>query len=87
MNAVLFVVILFCVIGLKSKSLHLSSLRAKQINPLPCLAIKLIISGVTCSAAQIRSPPCTEKIISSGIKKIVIGIVDPNPLVSGQGIK
>ena len=34
-----------------------------------------------------KTPPCTEKIISSGIKKIVIGIVDPNPLVSGQGIK
>ena len=34
-----------------------------------------------------KTPPCTEKIISSGIKKIVIGVVDPNPLVSGQGIK
>ena len=34
-----------------------------------------------------KTPPCTEKIISSGIKKIVIGAVDPNPLVSGQGIK
>ena len=34
-----------------------------------------------------KTPPCTEKIISSGIKKIVIGSVDPNPLVSGQGIK
>ena len=27
------------------------------------------------------------KIISSGIKKIVIGVVDPNPIVSGQGIR
>ena len=34
-----------------------------------------------------KTPPCTEKIISSGIKKIVIGVVDPNPLVSGQGIR
>ena len=34
-----------------------------------------------------KTPPCTEKIISSGIKKIVIGAVDPNPIVSGQGIK
>ena len=34
-----------------------------------------------------KTPPCTEKIISSGIKKIVIGVVDPNPLVSGEGIR
>ena len=34
-----------------------------------------------------KTPPCTEKIISSGIKKIVIGVVDPNPLVSVQGIR
>tara|TARA_B100000674_G_scaffold362723_1_gene305432 strand:- start:235 stop:1230 length:996 start_codon:yes stop_codon:yes gene_type:complete len=34
-----------------------------------------------------KTPPCTDKIISSGIKKIIIGVVDPNPLVSGQGIK
>ncbi len=33
-----------------------------------------------------KTPPCTEKIIASGIKKIVIGSLDPNPLVAGKGI-
>ncbi|MCF6093480.1 bifunctional diaminohydroxyphosphoribosylaminopyrimidine deaminase/5-amino-6-(5-phosphoribosylamino)uracil reductase RibD [Microaerobacter geothermalis] len=33
-----------------------------------------------------RTPPCTEKIIQSGIRKVVIGAKDPNPLVSGKGI-
>ena len=30
---------------------------------------------------------CTDAIIKSGIKKVVIGIKDPNPKVSGSGIK
>ncbi len=34
-----------------------------------------------------KTGPCTEAIISSGIKNIVIGALDPNPLVSGKGIK
>ncbi len=33
-----------------------------------------------------RTPPCTEAIIGSGIKRVVIGAVDPNPLVRGKGI-
>jgi diaminohydroxyphosphoribosylaminopyrimidine deaminase / 5-amino-6-(5-phosphoribosylamino)uracil reductase len=31
--------------------------------------------------------PCTDEIISSGIKKVVIGMIDPNPEVCGRGIK
>lgn len=33
-----------------------------------------------------RTPPCTDAIINSGIKRVVIGMKDPNPLVSGKGI-
>lgn len=34
-----------------------------------------------------KTPPCTEIIIEKGIKKVVVGLLDPNPLVSGKGIK
>lgn len=34
-----------------------------------------------------RTPPCTEKIIASGIKRVVAGPMDPNPEVRGQGIQ
>jgi len=34
-----------------------------------------------------RTPPCVERIIKEGIKRVVIGSVDPNPLVSGKGVK
>ena len=34
-----------------------------------------------------KTPPCVPKIVKAGIKKVVIGILDPNPLNSGRGIK
>ncbi|RPJ05034.1 MAG: bifunctional diaminohydroxyphosphoribosylaminopyrimidine deaminase/5-amino-6-(5-phosphoribosylamino)uracil reductase RibD, partial [Spirochaetaceae bacterium] len=36
---------------------------------------------------QGRTPPCADAIIRSGIKRIVIAMADPNPLVAGEGIK
>lgn len=34
-----------------------------------------------------RTPPCVEKIIESQIKRVVIGMYDPNPSVNGMGVK
>jgi diaminohydroxyphosphoribosylaminopyrimidine deaminase/5-amino-6-(5-phosphoribosylamino)uracil reductase len=34
-----------------------------------------------------RTPPCTLSVIEAGVKTVVAGIVDPNPLVSGLGIR
>ena len=36
---------------------------------------------------QGKTPPCVDKIISSGIKKVYISIQDPDKRVSGKGIK
>jgi diaminohydroxyphosphoribosylaminopyrimidine deaminase/5-amino-6-(5-phosphoribosylamino)uracil reductase len=33
-----------------------------------------------------RTPPCTDAIIESGIKKVFVAVKDPNPLVCGKGI-
>lgn len=33
-----------------------------------------------------KTPPCVDKIIQSKIKRVVIGMIDPNPLVSGNGV-
>lgn len=32
-----------------------------------------------------KQPPCVEAIVQAGIKKVVVGSRDPNPLVSGKG--
>lgn len=34
-----------------------------------------------------RTGPCTEAIIEAGIKRVVVAVTDPNPLVAGKGIK
>ena len=33
-----------------------------------------------------RTPPCTEALIAAGVRKVVAGTIDPNPLVAGKGI-
>ncbi|MEA4827124.1 MAG: bifunctional diaminohydroxyphosphoribosylaminopyrimidine deaminase/5-amino-6-(5-phosphoribosylamino)uracil reductase RibD, partial [Clostridium sp.] len=34
-----------------------------------------------------KTPPCAEAIVRNGIKEVVIGMKDPNELVSGRGIE
>jgi len=34
-----------------------------------------------------RTPPCTDALIRAGVTRVVCGTVDPNPKVSGAGIK
>lgn len=34
-----------------------------------------------------RTPPCCNALIEAGIAKVVVAILDPNPLVSGRGVQ
>ncbi|MDY7015490.1 MAG: bifunctional diaminohydroxyphosphoribosylaminopyrimidine deaminase/5-amino-6-(5-phosphoribosylamino)uracil reductase RibD [Cyanobacteriota bacterium] len=34
-----------------------------------------------------RTPPCSDALIAAGVAKVVVGMVDPNPLVAGSGIE
>ena len=33
-----------------------------------------------------RTPPCTEALIKAKVKRVVIGMVDPNPIVASKGV-
>ena len=33
-----------------------------------------------------HQPPCTEAVIEHGIRRVVVGLLDPNPLVAGKGV-
>ena len=47
----------------------------------------LYVNLEPCCHTEKKTPPCTKSIIKSGIKKVVIAMADPNPKVSGRGIK
>jgi diaminohydroxyphosphoribosylaminopyrimidine deaminase/5-amino-6-(5-phosphoribosylamino)uracil reductase len=34
-----------------------------------------------------RTPPCTRAVLSSGVRRVVVGVRDPNPLHAGRGIR
>lgn len=34
-----------------------------------------------------RQPPCTDAILEAGVRRVVVGSGDPNPLVAGKGIR
>lgn len=47
----------------------------------------LITTLEPCCHRNKKTPPCTELILNSKLKKVIIGALDPNPFVSGQGVK
>jgi pyrimidine deaminase RibD-like protein len=45
----------------------------------------LFVTLEPCTARGAEKTPCTTRILSSGVKKIYIGMLDPNPVICGRG--
>ena len=72
---------------LKAGTLHAEVHAINAVNDRSLLpASTMYVSLEPCSHHG-RTPPCADLIISSGIRRVVVGTTDPNPLVAGKGIK
>lgn len=70
-----------------------TGLNHAEINALGQVSSAICLKDATCYVTLEpcchygRTGPCVESIINSGIKKVIIAMTDPNPLVSGKGIE
>jgi diaminohydroxyphosphoribosylaminopyrimidine deaminase/5-amino-6-(5-phosphoribosylamino)uracil reductase len=47
----------------------------------------LYVTLEPCSHTNKRTPPCSPLVIQSGVKRVIIAMIDPNPRVSGTGVQ
>ncbi len=60
--------------------------RIKNRTPTDLKSATLYITLEPCSTTR-RTPPCTDLILSSGIRRVVVSIKDPNPAHAGRGYR
>lgn len=47
----------------------------------------LYVTLEPCCHTEKRTPPCVDAIVKTGIRRVVVGCRDPNPKVSGKGLR
>lgn len=66
---------------------EVNAIRSVEETKIPLLKESTIYVTLEPCAHYGKTPPCAELIVRTGIPEVVIGSLDPNPLVAGKGVK
>lgn len=65
---------------------HAEVLALKNLSKNQLQNATLYVTLEPCCHANKQTPPCTEMLIHSGLRSVVIAVTDKNPMVNGRGI-
>ena len=66
---------------------EVEALRSIQEDERPLLSEATLYVNLEPCAHYGKTPPCASAIVEAGVKEVVVGTLDPNPLVAGKGVE
>lgn len=70
----------------RAGSAHAEIMALSQLGRSPGEQAVMYVTLEPCST-QGRTGPCTEAIVASGLREVVVGAIDPNPRHQGRGLE